>query len=232
MLIAPGVSHSTINHSRDAFAYFSVHFGVEDVDLRNNLKNLNYLLINEPVDKLTALFLEVEHWALKEPMAGNAPSSAASIGGTPLYSVRQKLRFQSIFLQMLFEVLLFLPKSLEVDSLQQKKLNVAEIELARKIEKILTGAIFTNIAIQDIAKSLFISRSHCNEVFKKVYGLSPQQFISMLKLAKAKMLILHSDHSMESISDQLGFSCISSFSRQFRRWTSFSPIQFKNRGEQ
>jgi AraC-like DNA-binding protein len=115
------------------------------------------------------------------------------------------------------------------DSLRQKKINVGEIELARRIETILTESVLTNITIQDIAKNFFISRSHCNQVFKKVYGLSPRQYISMLKLTKAKELILRSDLSMETVSDQLGFSCISSFSRQFRRWTAFSPMQFKNR---
>lgn len=212
LLITPGVKHSSSNHAKDDFCYLSIHFGLEDVEFRNQLKHLNYLFIEVPPEKLNSLFNE-----LVNLMDGSMEVSVSFL---------QKLSFQSLLLQILSEVLSFSPDYKSGYS-EQKRLDRSEIELAQKIENFIVDALYSTITVQEIADQLFMSRSHCNVTFKKVYGISPRQYMSMLKLKKTKDLILHSDLSIEKISETLGFSCVNSFSRQFRRWTKVSPSAYK-----
>lgn len=216
LLISPGVSHSTINVSKDALAYFSMHFDLEDVEVRNELNSLNFVHLGGPFSKLQNLFKDIQR------VIGRRSTENDDL------TTIQKLLFQSTILQLFVEILNLVSLPNDRIVLHNKILNIEEIELAHTIERKLHEFMDTTITIHGVAQELYISRSHCNEVFKKVYGIAPRQYLSMLKLKKAEALILHSGLSMEVISEKLGFSCLGSFSRQFRRWTDLSPLQYRN----
>jgi AraC-like DNA-binding protein len=216
LVISPGVSHSTINISKDALAYFSMHFDIEDVEIRNELKNMNFVHLRGPFSKLQNLFTDLQ----REIGEGSTENGDLN--------TNQKLLVQSIILRLFQEVLQLIDLPSERIVLHNKMLNIGEIELATTIERMLNAHMDSTITIHGIAEQLYISRSHCNEVFKKVYGIAPRAYLSMLKVKKAEALLLHSGLSIEAIGEKLGFSCIGSFSRQFRRWTDLSPMQYRN----
>ncbi len=227
MLIGPNVRHSTINHSMDAFAYLTIHIGLEDIEVRNEFKSVNFIHIRDHGNQMSALFSRIQQLILESAETeAKPPSSAAKIiRFTPV----QKIAFQAIVLSLLYELLKISNHTGDTSHSNRKMLNASEIDLANHIETLLSESVSSNTTIQDLAKQLFISRSHCNEVFKKVYGLAQRKYISMLKLNKAKDMILHSALSIETIGEQLGFSDLSTFSRQFRRWTGLSPLQLRNK---
>ncbi|MDF2670015.1 MAG: hypothetical protein K0R67_2321 [Paenibacillus sp.] len=147
---------------------------------------------------------------------------------TAQLSAANKLLIQGVIIRMIGELL----GVMKTSTLQkpQRAANVSELSLAHAIEQRLNEAVFTSETIESVARQLFISRNRCNLLFQKVYGLPPHRYLSLLKMKKAKELILRSDSSLEEIGDSLGFSCASSFSRQFRRWTGYAPMQFRLKG--
>uniref|UniRef100_UPI00403F3826 helix-turn-helix domain-containing protein n=1 Tax=Paenibacillus sp. FSL R7-0163 TaxID=2954530 RepID=UPI00403F3826 len=60
-----------------------------------------------------------------------------------------------------------------------------------------------------------------------MYKISPRQYITNLRLKKSKHLLLHTDLKIQMISEQLGFASQSHFSRQFKRWTGVSPLNYR-----
>jgi len=89
--------------------------------------------------------------------------------------------------------------------------------------------MYTDIKIEEIANHLNLSRSQCYKVFTKVYGMSPRQYLTQLTLNQAKRHLLDNELTIEEIAEKLGFSSISHFSRQFKRWTGVSPSQYRPR---
>ncbi|MNJ73716.1 Melibiose operon regulatory protein [compost metagenome] len=87
-----------------------------------------------------------------------------------------------------------------------------------------------SVKIEDIAASLGITPGYCLEVFRKVYGTSPRQYLSNLMLNEAKILIQQPELSLQEIAGRLGYSQVSHFSRQFKRWTGMSPLQYRQLG--
>ncbi|WP_176550465.1 AraC family transcriptional regulator [Bacillus sp. AFS037270] len=83
------------------------------------------------------------------------------------------------------------------------------------------------IHIQPIIASLGLSPNYGLEIFQKVYHMSPRKYLSELKLQEAKILIQQPDVSLKEISNRLGYTNLSHFSRQFKRWTGFSPTEFR-----
>lgn len=73
------------------------------------------------------------------------------------------------------------------------------------------------------------SASSCSRMFRSVYGMSPRQYLSSLKLKKAKLLLMEPELSVEAVSMRLGYKDIAHFSRQFKRWTGESPGKFRGR---
>ncbi|WP_110945356.1 AraC family transcriptional regulator [Paenibacillus phocaensis] len=80
-----------------------------------------------------------------------------------------------------------------------------------------------------VTAGLGYSASSCNRIFRRVYGMSPRQYLSALKLKKAKLLLMEPELSVEAVSMRLGYKDIAHFSRQFKRWTGESPGKFRAR---
>ncbi|SDW34280.1 AraC family transcriptional regulator [Paenibacillus sp. CF384] len=228
LLIGPGVKHSTINESNLGFVYFSVHFGIEDPELTHALKDMNYVHLSQRIERLQEEFADLLGYIKR-----NQPSETDTLHAPPTvnvdsYDVLAKYNVQlSIQSLVLHAVELAMKQAGNGVQASRKRLHASEVELAHVIQQKLIEAVYTDLEINQIAKQLFISRSHCNEVFKKVYGIAPKRFLGVMKQRKAEELLVQSRHAVESIGEMLGFASLSAFSRQFKRWTTLSPQEYR-----
>ena len=71
------------------------------------------------------------------------------------------------------------------------------------------------------------SPAHCQRVFRQAYGMSPRQYMTLLKLNHAKRLLQDPTRSIEQISETLGYRDVSQFSKQFKRWMNLSPSAYR-----
>lgn len=81
--------------------------------------------------------------------------------------------------------------------------------------------------ISAIAQELGYSAAYCNRIFRKVFGVSPRQYLSKLKLREARLLLLNRELTIDAVADKLGYKDTSQFSKQFKRWTHLSPSQYR-----
>lgn len=86
---------------------------------------------------------------------------------------------------------------------------------------------FTNIRIQKIASLMGISHVHFTRRFKESIGISPLDYITLLRLRKAKTLLLETDDTIEHIATQCGYSNGFYFSRIFSKKLHISPSKFR-----
>lgn len=85
------------------------------------------------------------------------------------------------------------------------------------------------IRTEDIAKAVYMSRSHLSTLFKKETGISLNDYIHQIKIAKARELLSDSSKSITLISDYLGYSSSSHFTRVFIQITGTTPKQYRKR---
>lgn len=79
----------------------------------------------------------------------------------------------------------------------------------------------------DIAKELNISYSYFRKVFKKYTGISPSQYILLLKIQKARDFLTNSKMSIKEIAYHCGFTSIYYFSRLFKEKHGYTPSQIR-----
>lgn len=111
----------------------------------------------------------------------------------------------------------------EINNLKNKTNDHLSNEVYYYIIHHLSDAIKT----EDIANSLYISRSHLSTIFKKTQGISLNDYIQQIKIDKAKELLKDNSKSIVLISDYLGFSSSSHFNRVFKKITGITPKEYR-----
>lgn len=70
---------------------------------------------------------------------------------------------------------------------------------------------------------------HLNRLFCKHTGTSVHQYILNIRINEAKKLLLNTNLSLSSISEQIGFNSNTYFSTYFKRVIGISPLEFRKR---
>lgn len=119
------------------------------------------------------------------------------------------------------------------------------LEFTQRVERIRMGKQPSKLAIdvanyiqhhlsepitaEDIAKELYLSRPYLSRKFIEETGMSLTDFILKEKTEEAKRLLRYSDKSLTAISNYLGFSSQSHFSRVFKKYASSTPGEYRDK---
>ena len=87
----------------------------------------------------------------------------------------------------------------------------------------------SEINIEEYATARHMSVSWFIRNFKSITQLSPLQYIIMLRITNAKVLLMNTDYSVSQIATAVGFDNALYFSRLFHRHTGTSPMKFRKR---
>ena len=85
------------------------------------------------------------------------------------------------------------------------------------------------ITVENIARELFLSRPYLSRKFIEETGESLTDFVLKEKTEEAKRLLRYSDKSLTAISNFLGFSSQSHFSRVFRKYSGSTPGEYREK---
>ncbi len=85
------------------------------------------------------------------------------------------------------------------------------------------------LRVEDIAEASGLSESHFRRVFEDAMNMKPLDYVNLVRVDKACLLIEKEDCSMEEISYKVGFQTQSTFNRNFKRLTGLSPFQWKTK---
>jgi len=83
------------------------------------------------------------------------------------------------------------------------------------------------VRIADLAAKVFLSPDRFSEVFFAVMGRTPRDYLSHLRLERAKTLLMTADLNMTQIALTAGYGDASHFTRVFRAATGMTPTQYR-----
>jgi AraC-like DNA-binding protein len=82
---------------------------------------------------------------------------------------------------------------------------------------------------RDAASSLSgMSPSHFSRTFRKVVGMSYQEYVNSKRITKAKELLCTSPKSIAEIAAYVGFADTTGFGRIFKKVTGHTPSAYRN----
>lgn len=110
------------------------------------------------------------------------------------------------------------------DVILTEKIKVAAIELivfANNNNSIIRNSDYISDRVQEPYDKI-------SKVFSRITGTTLEKYIILLKIEKAKDLVLEGKLSFSEISYQLDYSSVQYLSKQFKQITGFTFSEFKN----
>ncbi len=84
-----------------------------------------------------------------------------------------------------------------------------------------------DISVKAIARNVYLSPTYLCALFKEVTGITINQYVQQARMDKAKTLLVSTDHTVNEISDMVGYRNVGYFSRVFNQHTGTSPNLYK-----
>jgi YesN/AraC family two-component response regulator len=99
----------------------------------------------------------------------------------------------------------------------------AAIELTQDY---MVGHYQEPLTLEGLAQMAGLSISHYSRLFKKYIGYSPIDYLTHLRVDRAKELLMLSDYRLKSIASSVGYTDEFYFSRIFKKVTGVSPRDY------
>ncbi len=110
-----------------------------------------------------------------------------------------------------------------------EKENYPNIYLYRRIvqAKLFIDNNYANaIDLDNIATEASFSKFHFIRLFKKIYNQTPHQYLTSVRIEKAKLL-LQTEMAVADVCFSVGFDSISSFTGLFKKITTSTPSLYQ-----
>jgi AraC-like DNA-binding protein/ligand-binding sensor protein len=85
------------------------------------------------------------------------------------------------------------------------------------------------ITLEQISRALNVSTFYFCRVFKQTTGLTFKDYLSRVRIEKAKILLQDSRLRVSEIAYDVGFQTITHFNRIFRKLVGYSPTEYRSR---
>lgn len=119
----------------------------------------------------------------------------------------------------------------EINTLAALRLSTRE-ELYRRLHRARDYAAATfeqPLTLDELASVACLSPNHFLRSFKQLFRQTPHQYLTKLRLERARWLLANTDDSVTDICLTVGFQSLGSFSALFRRHVGASPDQFRRK---
>jgi AraC family transcriptional regulator, arabinose operon regulatory protein len=83
-------------------------------------------------------------------------------------------------------------------------------------------------SLDEIVQLSGLSKFYFARLFHQSTDRTPIKYLTKIRIKRAISLLLHSSLTLENIAREIGFSSSSYFIKIFRKWTGFSPGEFRS----
>ena len=125
-----------------------------------------------------------------------------------------------------YELLTLMSRAAMEDSQQQ---NIYKYEQIERAIQVFHTEYKMPFSIEDYARQCNMSVSWFARVFRRQTGLSPQNYLTNVRINKAKELLASSSYNIGEIAEIVGYQNPLYFSRIFKKYTGFSPSEYKRK---
>jgi two-component system response regulator YesN len=100
-------------------------------------------------------------------------------------------------------------------------------DIIRTAKKYIEDHYDKDISLDDVSRVVNISPYYFSKVFKEESGLNFIEYLTNIRIDKAKELLLNSDYSMKEICSMCGYTDPNYFSRSFKKNVGVTPTEYK-----
>jgi len=107
--------------------------------------------------------------------------------------------------------------------------NIVQHERAKAMLDFLHAHYQQKIALEDLSKHVYLSRTECSRYFKKIVGMTPFSYLLQYRLRKSIELLRDDEQTVTIIAANTGFSTVSYYIEKFKEYTGYSPHVYRKK---
>jgi two-component system, response regulator YesN len=102
-------------------------------------------------------------------------------------------------------------------------------DIVKKVCFYIIKNINVKLSVGKICDVFYISKSYLCDIFKQKLGITIIEYITMLKMERAKILLRHENMKYYEIAYNLGFQDEEYFSKVFKKYVGMSLAEYRNK---
>jgi AraC-like DNA-binding protein len=103
-----------------------------------------------------------------------------------------------------------------------------EQQAIRSAKNYIAAHYGEKLRLEDVAAKVHLSPCYLSKLFKQETEETIGEYITRVRIAKAKELLLEGDQKLIEIAGDIGYDSPSHFSRTFKRYEGVSPSEYRN----
>ena len=176
----------------------------ESAEILKSMMNNNYVFLH----KETAPYMTVEMHMIVKEILNNSKKG-----------VMKKLFIEAKLTKLL--ILIF-------EQFNEKNTNEIPPKTASIIKEFVDENFHRNIKVEEIGKLIGINQNTIRKEFKTHYNITITDYISELRMLKAKKMIINKEIMVKEIAIECGYEYVQNFTRAFKKKFGLSPENFRN----
>ena len=101
-----------------------------------------------------------------------------------------------------------------------------ENELIRRTQLYISQHLRQKLSVPEVARHVGVSASYLTALFQKHLHIAPGEYIRRLKLQESKQMIREGKLNFTAIAEELNYSTVHHFSRQFKEKFGITPTEY------
>ncbi|MGE7635609.1 AraC family transcriptional regulator [Bacillus paramycoides] len=106
--------------------------------------------------------------------------------------------------------------------------NKYQIKIVESAVQYLEDHYFENITLEQVANEIHLNASYFSHVFKKTTGFSFIEYLSLLRIEKAKIMLADLKYTIYHIANLVGYNDARYFSKVFKSRMGITPTAYRN----
>ncbi len=107
-----------------------------------------------------------------------------------------------------------------------------DICVLRDTKRYIQNNHFRDLKLEELAKQACMSSTSLQHKFMAKYQISPIQYLILVRIENAKLLLIKSGDSISDIAAKVGFNSSSYFSEVFKKHTGLTPRAYREQNRQ
>lgn len=103
----------------------------------------------------------------------------------------------------------------------------SEQTVVEKVNAYIREHITLDLSVDELAARAYVSPNHLTRCFKKQYGKTVTEYIIDYRMGLAEKLLKDTNLTVTAVSAKVGYANYAYFTRQFKKYSGYTPSQYR-----
>ena len=177
--------------------------------------------------EIEQMLRQMEEYDTKKAQHQDSSITRENMPGEPKQNLQKNMLYLNIKAKMLELIAVAYKYDLFTRQVREDREESGTVENLKKVLQYIGEHYGSPIRLSELAELVNMNEQYFCRFFKKVIGRSPMEYVNEYRIKKAIHYLKESDLTVTEICLECGYNNLGNFLREFRKYTSTTPLQYR-----